>query len=121
MAEHNEIGKQGEILAQQYITTAGYKIIATNWRKHRCEVDIIALHHHFLCFVEVKTRTHSMAGNPRDAVNRNKQQELIKAANLFLEEFPEDYEVRFDVVEIILNLGNQPKINIIQDAFNAVS
>ena len=74
MAEHNEIGKQGELLAQQHLRTSGYQIIKTNWRKHRCEVDIIANHANFLCFIEVKTRSNTNSGNQRDSVNKKKQQ-----------------------------------------------
>jgi putative endonuclease len=120
LAEHNEIGKQGELLAQKHLVELGYAIIKTNWRKHRCEVDIIAYHNSFLCFIEVKSRTSLTSGDPRDAVNKKKQQELIKAANYYLEDIDTDPEVRFDIVEVILKAGEKPKFNLIEDAFNAV-
>ena len=42
MAEHNDFGHQGEVLAQNLLTQKGYKIIDTNWRYGHNEVDIIA-------------------------------------------------------------------------------
>ena len=120
MAEHNIIGQKGEQIAQQFLSKSGYKIIETNWRIHKCEIDVIAHHEKFLCIVEVKTRTSNNSGDPRDAINKKKKQELIKAANFYLETIQGNPEIRFDVVEVILQDQNYPKINLIKDAFNAV-
>ncbi|HEX8576362.1 MAG TPA: YraN family protein, partial [Flavobacterium sp.] len=42
MAEHNELGKQGEALAVEYLQKNGYTILETNWVFQKAEIDIIA-------------------------------------------------------------------------------
>ncbi|MBC8459090.1 MAG: YraN family protein, partial [Deltaproteobacteria bacterium] len=42
MAANHELGKMGEELAAQYLKEKGYKILETNWRFHRNELDLIA-------------------------------------------------------------------------------
>ena len=53
MAIHNEKGKIGEKLAKEYLISQGYKILHTNWRIMRYEVDIIAQKDDVLVFCEV--------------------------------------------------------------------
>ena len=43
MAEHNEKGKQGEEIAVKFLKNKGYKILETNWRLGKNEIDIIAM------------------------------------------------------------------------------
>tara|TARA_B100000900_G_scaffold385375_1_gene374966 strand:- start:1504 stop:1701 length:198 start_codon:yes stop_codon:yes gene_type:complete len=64
MASHIELGKEGEIIAQQFLQKNGFKILNCNWRHLRYEVDIIALDRDFLVFVEVKTRSTFKFGFP---------------------------------------------------------
>ena len=42
MAKHNELGKQGEEIAAQYLIEKGYEIVERNWRNKHKEIDIIA-------------------------------------------------------------------------------
>ena len=42
MAEHNKKGVEGEQIVQKYLSNLGYKILETNWRFQKAEVDIIA-------------------------------------------------------------------------------
>ena len=42
MARHNELGKQGEEIAAQYLVGKGYEIVERNWRNRHKEIDIIA-------------------------------------------------------------------------------
>lgn len=42
MAEHNELGKEGEDEAAHYLTERGYHILHRNWRRGRNELDIVA-------------------------------------------------------------------------------
>lgn len=117
MAQHNDTGKIGEELAVGFLRQKGFKIIETNWRIERWEVDIIAEEKRERVFVEVKTRFGEDYGTAAEAVNLRKQKYLINAANLYA--LQQDYEgpIRFDVVCIYLQKQGKPKIEHIEDAF----
>ena len=116
MAKHNQLGEKGEQRAKIYLENLGYKIIAINWRERKFEIDIIAIDKSELVFVEVKTRSTDVFGEPEEAVTSKKQEHLIKGADFYIQENEVDYESRFDVVSIILN-SNQEKIKHFKNAF----
>jgi len=116
MAEHNELGKKGEEMAQQFLAKKGYKIVATNWRFGNDEVDIIAAYKSFLVVVEVKTRRTNAFGEPEEFVTKQKQRFLIRATNAYIEKNDIQEEVRFDIVSVIV-CGTHWQINHIEDAF----
>ncbi len=120
MAEHNDIGIKGEELASFYLEGKGYTILEKNWRFGREEIDIIAKQNEMLVVVEVKTRTGSFFGEPEEFVNRQKQKNLIKAANAYIEKNNLELEVRFDIMGVILT-GNNHRINHIEDAFHPIA
>lgn len=43
MATHNDTGNFGEQLAKKYLENKGYKILETNYRYRKAEIDIIAI------------------------------------------------------------------------------
>ena len=53
MAQHNQLGKEGELLARQMLEEKGYKILETNWRHDKDEIDIVAMDGEELVIVEV--------------------------------------------------------------------
>ena len=95
------LGNAGENFAANYLESHGYKIIAKNFRVRSAEIDIIAEIDDVIIFVEVKTRSNIKHGLPVEAVNFRKQQKIIEAAGVFLqnENFC-DKACRFDVIEI---------------------
>ena len=120
MAEHNDTGIKGEDLASNYLEEKGYKILEKNWRFGREEIDIIAQHNNMLVIAEVKTRGGSFFGEPEEFVNRQKQKNLIKAANAYIERNNLELEVRFDIIGVILT-GNNHRINHVEDAFHPIA
>ncbi|MBW6459821.1 MAG: YraN family protein [Bacteroidales bacterium] len=116
MAEHNEIGKNGEEIALEYLLKQGYIILERNWRAGHNELDIIARDKEFLVIAEVKTRQDSKFSEPEEAVTRDKQQALIRAANAFIYKNKINLETRFDIISVILG-RNEAKVHHIKDAF----
>jgi len=116
MAEHNILGKRGEILALELLKDKGYKILETNWRHKKDELDIIALDENELVIVEVKTRSTDFFGEPEDAVNEAKMNRMINAAEEYIEQNEIELECRFDIVSIVLN-KNKKTIRHIKNAF----
>jgi len=103
MAIHNELGKKGEKIAQNFLQTQGYKILATNWRFGKAEIDIIAQKEQILVVVEVKTRSSEHYGKPEIFVNKKKMTLLLEAINHYVEENNIEDEIRFDIISIIIN------------------
>jgi putative endonuclease len=120
MAEHNETGTKGEELAANFLQEKGYDILETNWRFKNLEADIIAIFKNTLVIVEVKTRSNNYFGEPEVFVNKQKQRNLVKAANEYVQKYNLDYDVRFDIISIVIK-GNPPIVNHIEDAFYASS
>ncbi len=106
MAQHNETGRKGEVLAQQYLKKQHYKILQTNYRICNIEIDIIAQIKKTIVFVEVKTRSSEIFQAPEEAVDINKQRRITIAANTYMQQFSEQYEARFDVIAVILSNDN---------------
>lgn len=116
MAQHNELGKEGEGLAVNLLKKKGYKILATNYRYQKAEVDIIALKDEILVAVEVKTRSTPEFGDPQDFVKPAQIKRLVEAVDHYVNSRDLDYEVRFDIVAIIKNkLGTRTEH--LEDAF----
>ena len=42
MAKHNELGKEGENAAAEYLMSKGYSIRHRNWHSGKRELDIVA-------------------------------------------------------------------------------
>ncbi|HJN63265.1 MAG TPA: YraN family protein [Flavobacteriales bacterium] len=116
MAEHNKKGVEGEQIAQKYLSNLDYKILETNWRFQKAEVDIIAKNNDFLVFVEVKTRANNLFGEPQTFVTEKKQALFKSAAEGYLEQKDLDYEIRFDVISVILGT-QKAKIEHFKDVF----
>ena len=97
-------GKKGEDLACRYLKEQGYRILDRNVRYKMGEIDIVAQIDDTICFVEVKARTRTDYGMPRDAVNARKQQKLVRCAQLYLKLHPgyaQRFSPRMDIVEIL--------------------
>ena len=70
-------------------------------------------------FVEVKTRTSEDFGRPLDAVDRDKRKRVSRGGLAWLRLLDEpDILFRFDVVEVIIAEGAEPRLEILQNAFS---
>jgi putative endonuclease len=116
MSESHETGIAGEVIAKEYLVKKGYKILHTNWRSGKREIDIVAENKDFIVFVEVKTRTDDYFMHPRHAVTSEKQKSIIFAAENYISRYQIDKESRFDIVSIISG-GKSTEIEHIEDAF----
>lgn len=116
MAAHNELGRNGEDLACQHLTSLGYEIVARNWRYDRHEIDVIAENSEYIVFVEVKTRATTQWGNPEDFISERQIKRIVAAADFYIREYDVDKEPRFDVVSIISDDG-KTELEHIEDAF----
>lgn len=116
MAELHETGKKGEKLACDLLASKGYKILETNWRFSRAEIDIIAKQNETLIFVEVKTRSSEFFGQPEEFIDEKKEKLIADAASEYMKLVNHEWECRFDFISIILT-GPSYRIKHIEDAF----
>ena len=109
---NTEIGNKGEKIAKKYLKLRFYKILETNYRRKTGEIDIIAKKKGYIIFIEVKYRSNTNKGLPREAVNAFKQRQIKRTAEMYIMENSLSCDMRFDVIEI---LGK--KIEHIKNAF----
>ncbi len=83
MAKHNEIGKDGEKVALNYLLQNGFTILHTNWRAKHLEIDIIAEKNSILHFVEVKTRKQNSLLSARESLSYKKRENLAKLVEIY--------------------------------------
>lgn len=116
MNNSRDIGAIGEDIAIKYLRENGYVILERNFRTKTGEIDIIASINDIIVFIEVKTRNSDKYGLPYEAVNYKKQQKIIKVAQNYINlRRLNDYQYRFDIIEIFLN--SQTRVNHIENAF----
>jgi putative endonuclease len=115
---HNShlLGKEGEERARMHLASKGYRILHSNWRFRRFEVDIIAEHNSTIVFIEVKMRKNDEFGEPEVFVTKQKQGFLISAAHHYLREKEIEMEARFDIISLLRSEGEW-NINHIESAF----
>ncbi len=117
MDENRENGILGEDLALYGLEARGYTLLARNYRAERCEIDLVMQDCGVIAFIEVKARHKSAFGTGREAVDRRKQGNIIKAASAYLIQHGlMDEFVRFDVAEVDLDTR---RVIIIKNAFTA--
>ncbi len=114
----NKIGVWGELYAVRYLRDNGYKIVTGNYRRRVGEIDIVAKKDGVLCFVEVKTRSEDPMFRPYEAVDFSKQTKIRLTAQLFLENYKKEKDIRFDIIEVTLDKKfDVIEINHIKAAF----
>ncbi len=117
MADHLILGRKGEDIARSHLVKKGYKILETNWRHSRAEIDIIAMDGEALVFVEVKTRSTEMWGQPALAVTPKKERLMADASGVYMEQIGHDWEVRFDIISVVIINDEYTEIKHYEDAF----
>ena len=119
MATHNDTGKLGENLAQEYLVSQGFAIVATNWHRGKFEIDIIAYREGLIVFAEVKTRSHTDHGNPEEFVDNKKQRAYVRLADAYVTAHQRHEEVRFDIISVIISPDGH-QIEHLENAFSPV-
>jgi putative endonuclease len=114
-----DLGKQGEALAREFLLQKNYTILETNFRCKLGEIDIIAKDRHIVVFVEVRTVTGPTEMPPYNSVTRHKQGQVKRAALFYISQNNlVNTQFRFDVIGITLDPhGGEPKIEPVYNAF----
>ena len=120
MSTTKALGDRGEAAAAQYLRKKGCELLASQWRCRYGELDLVARDRDgTICFVEVKLRSGSLAGLPREAVDRWKRERLRSAAESYLSQHDlTDAPARFDVAEVYTDEQHRLlRLEYLEDAF----
>lgn len=112
----NDLGKKGEELAVRYLRSNGFQIHAINWIYVHKEIDIIAEKDNMIHFVEVKARSYMRIMEPKEAVIRRKQRNIIQAADGYMQKYSIEKEACFDIISIVF-YPNREELEHIPNAF----
>jgi putative endonuclease len=116
MTDKQQFGRRGEELALAFYKENQYTILEKNWQLNHLEVDIIVKNEECIAFCEVKTRSGNAFGEPQQSVTKQKQLNLIRAANYYVLKHQITLDVRFDIISIIF-IGDQHTLEHIPFAF----
>jgi putative endonuclease len=111
------LGDHAEQLAYSYLSDAGLRAVARNFRTRGGEIDLIMLDRDCLVFVEVRCRRSALFTDPGHTVDLRKQRKIIRTAALFCARNRRygHHAMRFDVIAITGD--DPPLVRWIQDAF----
>ncbi len=107
------LGKSGEFMASSYLQAKGHEILERGYRTKVGEIDIISLHEGTIHFVEVKTRSDTIFGLPREAVTAEKIKHITNTAEIYIKNLNHnlkncgccnfDFNYSIDVIEVMVN------------------
>lgn len=109
-------GSEGESLAVKYLVELGYRIIKTNFKSQKGEIDIIAIDENVLVFIEVKYYGKMSYFHPLQAINNKKIKNIINSAKKYYYTNNIRKKCRYDVLAIENNDGRKT-YTLIKDAF----
>ena len=118
MDPRHALGARAERHAARLLEAAGLRVVERNVRLTGGEIDLVCRERDTLVFVEVKTRTREDFGRPLEAVNREKQRRISLGGLAWLRLLGDpDILFRFDVVEVVIAEGTDPRLELIRNAF----
>ncbi|WP_038057234.1 YraN family protein [Thermodesulfobacterium hydrogeniphilum] len=99
-----EKGQKSENIAEKYLKSKGFKILAKNYRTKAGEIDIIAIKNKTLVFVEVKSEIEKINFSAEEKVDFKKKNKIFKVAEHFLvknlKKLRKIEDIRFDVIVV---------------------
>jgi len=112
-----EFGLLGERIAARWLVRQGWSVLDHRFRAGRRDIDLVMRREQEVAFVEVKARRGDAFGSPVEAVHHRKQQELSRAAKVWVDRFGMvEFAYRFDVVGILVE-GDRVRVKYIPNAF----
>jgi putative endonuclease len=110
-------GREGELIAREYLSLRGFDLLDCNWRHHHLEIDIVAKKQNTLHIIEVKIRRFGGVQCGEEAVTLQKQKKLIRAANAYARLHKRSEELSMDIIAIDYYPDDSIQIRHLQNAF----
>lgn len=117
-AATQEFGELGERIAERWLTRHGWRVLQRRFRAGHRDIDLVVEQDGTVAFVEVKARRGVEFGDPVEAVNWSKQQQLVRSASVWIDRFGRPSEsYRFDVVGVLVE-GERVRVRHVANAFS---
>ena len=111
-ARRLQLGRAGEAATARWYRRRGYRVVATNWRHGRGEIDLVVANRAVLVFCEVKTRSSARFGTGFEAVTADKQRRVRHLAAQYMRTASWRGPIRFDVASVVAG-----RVDVIESAF----
>jgi putative endonuclease len=102
-------------MATRFLQEKGMRLLTSNYRYRRGEIDLVMLERDTLVFVEVKLRRNTNFGDPETFVDQAQATRITEAANQYVHEAAWEGNIRFDIIAITMQ--PHPAIEHFEDAF----
>lgn len=114
------LGNAAEQLAFRFLRDQGLAPVARNFRCRHGEIDLVMLEDDCLVFVEVRYRSPGAFASAAMTVDRQKQNRLVRTAEMFLATRRgfATHRSRFDVIGIDKRRDGLQSVDWIRDAFH---
>ena len=114
-------GHVAEAIAREHLEALGWRILGSNVRVGRLEIDLLARDGDVLIVVEVRGRGPTSWQRPLDSVDFAKRGRLrAAAAQLWTSRYRQDrtlQRVRFDLVAVTWDAAGRPAVEHVRAAF----
>lgn len=112
---NRKTGNKGEQIAADFLANKGYEILEQNYRNKWGEVDIVVRKSEtrnmkletIVVFVEVKTKTEEIYGEPWEMINKHKLKQIMQMGHLWCMENHYHGLLRIDVVGVWLDMSGE--------------
>ncbi len=111
-------GAQAEALAEDWLSAHGLNPIERNVHMAGGELDLVMRDGDTLVFVEVRHRAEDDWVPAVESISDSKRRRLVRTAQLYLAQLPEEWNGRFDILAIDGAL-EQGEVTWLRDAFDA--
>jgi putative endonuclease len=111
-------GALGEKYARDFLKKKGYRLLESNYRCPRGEIDIVARHKDSLVFIEVRTKKSLAFGSPEESISFTKRNHMRATAFQYLqshENLPEQWSIGLVSVEMD-QTGKVSRIELLENA-----
>jgi len=95
-----EIGRRAETAAKTYLEMRGFQVVEQNFRRPRCEIDIVATKDNVAYLVEVKYRRTDQQGNGLEYITASKLRQMRYAAETWADEYKWQRDYRLSAIEV---------------------
>jgi putative endonuclease len=117
-AATQDFGELGERIAERWLRRQGWRVVQRRFRAGRRDIDLVVERDDLVVFVEVKARHGAEFGDPVEAVNWNKQRQLVRSASVWIDRHGRPSEsYRFDVVGVLIE-GERVRVRHVANAFS---